>query len=71
MKNNNLISYKENIFTKISYFFKKLFSRKKKATAEVMDETTIYNNQCKEKFVENILIKENEEEKRLKDLRLQ
>ena len=71
MKNNKLIPYKENIFTKISTFFKKLFSRKKEYIEESVDENVIYNIQQKKIFVENIVIKENEEEKRLKELQLQ
>ena len=69
--NNKLIQYKENIFTKISNFFKKLFSKKKEYIEENVDENLIYNIQQKENFVENIVIKENEEEKRLKELQLQ
>ena len=71
MMNNKLIPYKESIFTKISNFFKKLFSRKKEYIEESADEKSIYNIQQKENFVENIVIKENEEEKRLKELKLQ
>ena len=71
MKNNNLIPYKKNIFTRISNFFKKLFFRKKADTTESIDEVLIYNNQYKEKFLENIVIKENEEQRRLKILQLQ
>lgn len=71
MKNNKLISYKENAFTRILNFFKKLFFKKKKATVEDIDKTPIYNNQYKDSFIENIVIKENEEEKRLKSLQLQ
>lgn len=71
MMNNKLIPYKENIFTKISNFFKKLFSRKKEYIEESVDENLIYNIQQKENFVENIVIKDNEEEKRLKALQLQ
>jgi len=71
MKNNNLITYKENIFTKISNFFKKLFFRKKEVSTESIDEAFIYNNQHKENFIENIAIKEDAEEKRLKILQLQ
>ena len=71
MMNNKLIPYKENIFTKISNFFKKLFSRKKENIEECVEENLIYNIQQKENFVENIVIKENEEEKRLKELQLQ
>lgn len=72
MKNNKLITYKENIFTKISNFFKKLFFRKNEVPTESIDEAPIYNNnQYKESFIENIQIKENEEAKRLKILQLQ
>ena len=72
MKNNKLIPYKRNIFTKISNFFKKLFFRKKEDTTESIDEVlTTYNNQYKENFIENIVIKENAEQKRLKILQLQ
>lgn len=71
MMNNKLISYKENVFTKILNFFKKLFFRKKKGTSKYIDEFHIYNNKCKEDFIANILIKEDEEEKRLKILQLQ
>lgn len=71
MKSNKLISYKENIFTKISNFFKKLFFREKKSTIKDINETHIYSKQQKDYFIENIIIKENEEEKRLKSLRLQ
>ena len=71
MMNNKLIPYNENIFTKISNFFKKLFSRKKENIEECVEENLIYNIQQKENFVENIVIKENEEEKRLKELQLQ
>ena len=71
MMNNKLITYKENIFAKISNFFKKLFFRKKQNNEKTIDEKSIYNIQQKENFVENIVIKENEEEKRLKELQLQ
>lgn len=71
MMNNKLIPYKKNIFTKISNFFKELFFRKKEYIEERVDEKSIYNIKQKENFVENIVIKENEEEKRLKELQLQ
>lgn len=71
MKNNKLITYKENIFTKISNFLKKIFFRKKKDAIESINEVPVYNNQYKENFIKNIQIKENEEEKRLKTLQLQ
>jgi len=71
MMNNKLILYKENIFTKISNFFKKLFFRKKEYITESIDEKSTDANQQKNYFIENILIKQNEEEKRLKILQLQ
>ena len=71
MKKNKLISYKENIFTKISVFFKKIFFRKKKTTQKDIDEKHIYNKNQTEYFIKNIKIKEAEEEKRLKYLQLQ
>ena len=67
MRSNELIPYKENIFAKISNFFKKLFFKKK----ESIDETSIVNNEYRDSFIENITIKENEEEKRLKNIQLQ
>jgi len=71
MMNNKLIPYKENIFTKILNFFKKILFRRKEYIVERVDEKSIYNIQHKENFVRNIVIKENEEEKRLKELQLQ
>ena len=71
MKNNKLIPYKENIFTKISNFFKNLFFRKKEITLEDSDEKPSYNEEQKNSFIENIKIKETEEEKRLKTLKMQ
>lgn len=71
MKKNKLIPYKENIFNKISNFFKKLFFREKKSNSESVENLIIYNNNYKEDFIGNIKIKENEEEKRLKNLQLQ
>lgn len=70
MKSNKLVSYKENIFTKISNFFKRILFRKNEVFTEAIDEEPTYNNRCKENFIENIAVKENEEEKRLKDLQL-
>lgn len=71
MKNNKLISYKENIFTKISNFFKKLFFKQKNIILQENSQKNIQNKQPKEYFIENITIKENVEEKRLKSLQLQ
>ena len=71
MKNNKLISYKENVFTRILNFFKNLFFKKKKAVLNDFEEEPIYDKQHKEKFIEEINVKENEEEKRLKRLKTQ
>lgn len=67
MKNNKLMVYKENIFTKISKFFKNIFFRKKEDDISVIKE----NNSSKENFIESIQIREDEEERRLKNLQLQ
>ena len=67
MKNNKLVPYKENIFTKISNFFKKIFFRKKK----IDDEKNIYIKPSNEDFIKNIVVKEDEEKRRLKNLQLQ
>ena len=71
MKEDKLIQYKENIFTKISQFFKKLFFRKKKENLNNIDEKLITDKNQNENFAENTVIKENEEIRRLKELRLQ
>ena len=71
MKEDKLIPYKENIFTKISQFFKKLFFRKKKENLNNIDEKLITDKNQNENFAENTVIKENEEIRRLKELRLQ
>lgn len=71
MKNNKLITYKQSIFTKISNFFKKLFFKEKNEVLQESNEQTIQNKQPKEYFIENITIKADEEEKRLKNLQLQ
>lgn len=71
MKNNKLIPYKESIFTKIANFFKSLFFRKKSTVLNDNDEKNIYDKEQKSSFIENIEIKETEEEKRLKALQMQ
>lgn len=68
MKNNKLIPYKENIFTKIFKIFKNLFFIKEKTILKDIDENSIYDKEQKHPFIENIIIKESEEEKRLKIL---
>lgn len=71
MRNNKLILYKEDFFTRISNFFKRIFFRKQKSLAENIEEKATYNNKSKEVFLKNIQIEQNEEEKRLKKLQLQ
>lgn len=71
MKNNELIKYKENIFTKISNFIKSLFTKKDKAIIKPIAEVSTSNKKQKDNFTQNILIKENEEDKRIKILKLQ
>lgn len=69
MKNNKLIVYKESIFNKISRFFKKIFNiDRKNEEQSISDNTT--NTLQKSEFIYNIAIKENEEDKRLKELQL-
>lgn len=71
MKNNKLIKYKENIFIKIFKFFRQIFSRKNILAIENITEKSIVNSKNYVNFFENIQIKEDEEEKRLKILQLQ
>ncbi|MCR5146431.1 MAG: hypothetical protein K6B70_03685 [Clostridia bacterium] len=69
MKNNKLIIYKESIFSKISYFFKKIFH----ISSKDENKTTFNNinyNLPKEEFINNIVVKENADEARLKELQL-
>lgn len=71
MKNNKLIKYKENIFIKIFKFFKQIFSRKNISATENITEKLIKNKGNSVNFFENIQIRQNEEEIRLKNLQLQ
>lgn len=71
MDNNKLIPYKENIFSKILKFFKQIISRKKLYSAENMTQETIESENNKVNFWENIQIKEDEEQIRLKILQTQ
>lgn len=85
MENNNLIPNKRNIFAKIANFFKKIFFKKKEYTIENNKESIAtnfqnkeniekkvnYNNYANNQFFENIVIKDNLEEKRLKELQRQ
>ena len=70
MKNNKLIKYKENVFTRIFNFFKKIFSKKKLSVNEEDVDETIKEEKNKSNFLEDIQIKEDKEEIRLKKLQL-
>ncbi len=71
MSNNKLIEYKENIFNRISNFIKKIFFNKNLIITNNNFENAKTNEKDNENFLNNIQIKENEEEKRLKILQLQ
>lgn len=66
-----LIKHKENIFNKIFNFIKKIFFNKKLNTEKNSSENAIIKEKDNEKFLNNIQIKENEEDRRLKKLKLQ
>lgn len=70
MKNNKLIKYKENVFTRIFNFFKKIFSKKKLSFNKEDVDETIKEEKNKSNFLEDIQIKEDKEEIRLKKLQL-
>lgn len=70
MKNNKLIKYKENVFTKIFNFFKKIFSKKELSVNKEDVDETIKEEKNKSNFLEDIQIKEDKEEIRLKKLQL-
>ena len=70
MKNNKLIKYKENVFTRIFNFFKKIFSKKKLSINKEDVDETIKEEKNKSNFLEDIQIKEDKEEIRLKKLQL-
>ena len=71
MKDNKLIPYKKNIFTKIINFFKNLFVRKEEIAMPDTDDKTVDIMAQREKFVRSIEIKEDEEDNRLKAIQLQ
>ena len=70
MKNNKLIKYKENVFTRIFNFFKKIFSKKELSVNKEDVDETIKEEKNKSNFLEDIQIKEDKEEIRLKKLQL-
>lgn len=67
MKNNKLVIYKNNIFTPIIKFFKKIFARKNILENEIKNTS----NGIKDSFIENIQIKEDKEKLRLYQLKQQ
>lgn len=72
MKNDKLIDYKETIFVKIFKFFNLILPPKRNIVdIENMKEKSITKEKDSISFFENIKIKENEEEIRLKRLQLQ
>ena len=71
MKSNKLISYRENFFTKILNFFKKLFLIEKNIIKKDNIQKNINEKDKKDYFSKNLEINENAEERRLKLLQLQ
>ena len=69
MKNNKLMPYKDNFFTKILIFFKRLIFRKKDIVQEDNNEIPVYEKREKEIFLENIILKKNNEETRIQKLK--
>jgi len=67
MKNNKLIKYKDNIFSKIKNLLKKVFNKDNVEEIEITTNNNMYSN----KFFDSIAIKKDEEQMRLKKLQLQ
>lgn len=69
---NELVEYRENIFTRILSFFKNIFSKKNviEENNEISEASKITNDK-KESFLDSVVVKEDEEEKRLKALQIQ
>ena len=70
-KKNKIIPYKENIFTKISEFFRNLFVGKKQTLLGDSNEKKSLSFDNKENFIKKVQIIEDSEEKRLKILKTQ
>ncbi len=76
MKNNKMVVYKENIFVRISNFFKRLFHLDKGENTSVnvhskSDSLNEKNDEIKKTaFINEIVVKEDEELKSLKELQL-
>ena len=71
MGTNKLIVYKENLFNKITNFFRKIFCKEKTQMEENLPEKKLENIEYKSDFAERIIVQENPEEKRLKQLQYQ
>ena len=71
MKNNKLIVYKESILVKIHNFIKRLMSKNKVSSNKEFNENQSISNIHSNVFFENIQIKDNAEERRIKKLQLQ
>ena len=69
MKNNNIIVYNESIFNKILNFVKKIFRISSKDESKTTFNNINYSFP-KEEFINDIVVKENEEKVKLKELQL-
>ena len=69
--NNKIIPYKENIFIKISKFFKKLFVSKNQTLLGDSNEKKSLSFDNEENFIKKVQFIEDSEEKRLKNLKAQ
>lgn len=71
MKNNKLIVYKENILVKIRNFIKRLMGKNKVSSDKEFNENQSISNITSNVFFENIQIKDNSEERKIKSLYIQ
>lgn len=71
MKNNKLIVYKENILVKIRNFIKRLMGKNKVSSDKEFNENQSISNITSNVFFENIQIKDNSEERKIKSLQIQ
>ena len=69
MKNNKLMPYKEHFFTKIFKFFKSIFKKNKNVVQKENEDSSVYNKQNKEIFLENIILKQDDEKIRIQKLK--
>ena len=70
MKNNKLIVYKENILVKIRNFIKRLMGKNKVSSDKEFNENQSISNITSNVFFENIQIKDNSEERKIKSLQM-